>query len=118
MENKKLNSKKEKLNIRKCNYIIISKEDNNKKLSFYLIEPSGKHHFLFCHRKNIPLSNYFNTGRSIGEIVRLKNARSHRQQKIIHSALHLYKVAEDYIKYELNDYLLIDKFPGKQIQFV
>lgn len=62
---------------------------------------SGTRHYLASHRPNSTLYFWLKSGKTLGELIRVKPGNSPAGQIIFHYTRHLLKLSESYIKYEL-----------------
>ena len=97
-------AKTSKANIEGINRYTLITEESKKGMTVYIIEPSGQRHCLMCHRPNWPLQTTFKDGITLGEIHRMKPSRKGSEQAVLHSAKHIARVAEEFIRYELPTY--------------
>jgi hypothetical protein len=82
-------------------YTLIAKKRKNE-LYFYLVEASGRRHYLMFHRFNGLLFQTFRSGMTLGAIHRMKANRSLSGQTVLHASRHIARVAANFIKFELS----------------
>lgn len=78
-------------------------EKAQKGLAFFLLEPSGRRHYLYYHRGNGLLWSKYKNAVTLGEIIRTKPSRKPSDQCLLHTSKHILRVAEYLIQFELSD---------------
>ena len=104
MKNLKETKSENQQGIEVANRYMLITEEVQTGLVFYIIEPSGQRHCLMFHRSNWYLKSVFKGGMTLGEIYRIKPGRKESEQAVLHSARHIARVAEEFIKFELSAY--------------